>query len=99
MRNNRGDRLLHGLVVGQQADQAALRNVIDQGKISHQSIAIAGQDGIADRTRRAHDEILGHLEFNCAISAPKEVRDTDPYQDAAEMEHYLDLLRKSGLPE
>jgi tetratricopeptide (TPR) repeat protein len=28
-----------------------------------------------------------------------QVRDTDPYQDAAEMEHYLDLLRKSGLPE
>ncbi len=28
-----------------------------------------------------------------------QVRDTDPYPDAAEMEHYLDLLRKAGLPE
>ena len=28
-----------------------------------------------------------------------QVRDTDPYQDEAEMERYLDLLRKAGLPE
>jgi TolB-like protein len=28
-----------------------------------------------------------------------QMRDTNPYKDIAEMEHYLDLLRKSGLPE
>jgi hypothetical protein len=27
------------------------------------------------------------------------MRDAEPYQDADDMEHYLELLRRAGLPE
>ena len=50
------------------------------------------------RDQEARHHVLEALKKNPSYSLTQ-VRDTDPYQDEAAMERYVDLLRRAGLPE
>lgn len=50
------------------------------------------------RDEEARHHVLEALKKNPSYSLTQ-VRDTDPYRDEAAMEHYVDLLRRAGLPE